>query len=336
MSEKIAILGAGSWGIAIANLLHGNGHKINLWEFNRDDYLMLRKSRVNDKRLPGTIINPEIKLVNDLAEAVADVTYIVFAAPAQKMREVCLSLENSLTEKKKFVNLAKGVEVGTLLRMSEIISEIVSFSDKKEIASLSGPSHAEEVAMGLPTSVVAASASLDYAGEIQRLFSSSFFRVYRSQDIIGVELGGALKNVIAIASGITQGLGYGDNTTGALITRGLAEITRMGIRLGADAATFAGLSGIGDLVTTCISRHSRNRYVGDKIGRGEKLKDILAGMTMVAEGVDTCRSAKAMSDKYGVEMPITAQVHKVLFENRPPLEAVADLMGRPLKEEVWK
>ncbi len=182
---------------------------------------------------------------------------------------------------------------------------------------------------------MAASRNSEFAGQIQNLFSNRTFRVYRSKDIVGVELGGALKNIVAIASGITQGLGFGDNTTGALITRGLAEITRMGVKQGAEAMTFAGLSGIGDLVTTCISQHSRNRYVGEKIGRGEKLKDILAGMVMVAEGVDTCRSAKAMSDKFGVEMPITAEVYKVLFEDKPALEAVVDLMGRSLKEEIW-
>jgi glycerol-3-phosphate dehydrogenase (NAD(P)+) len=184
--------------------------------------------------------------------------------------------------------------------------------------------------------VVAASINNDLAADIQEIFSSRTFRVYRSTDLVGVELGGSLKNVIAISSGILQGMGLGDNTTGALITRGLAEITRMGVKLGADPETLAGLSGIGDLITTCISRHSRNRYVGDRIGRGEKLKDILSSMVMVAEGVDTCRSAKAMSEKYDVEMPITDQVYSVLFEDKSPGEAVEELMTRSLKDEVWR
>jgi glycerol-3-phosphate dehydrogenase (NAD(P)+) len=335
MPEKIAVLGAGSWGISIANLLHSNGHQVALWEFNLDDCRMLQNDRMHQSKLPGIIIPDEIAITNDLSEAVNAAGFLILALPAQKIRAVGESLNALLKSPRYFVNLAKGVEIGTLLRMSQVIKETIAVASDDNVATLSGPSHAEEVSRNLPTTVVAASANAEFAMQVQRLFNNRSFRVYRSTDLIGVELGGSLKNVIAIASGITQGLGFGDNTTGALITRGLAEITRMGVKLGADPLTFAGLSGIGDLITTCISKHSRNRYVGEHIGRGEKLKDILNNMVMVAEGVDTCRSAFAMSTKYEVEMPITAEVFHVLFENKPAAEALADLMGRSIKEEIW-
>jgi glycerol-3-phosphate dehydrogenase (NAD(P)+) len=257
------------------------------------------------------------------------------ASPAQTIRSVCTALNPILDDRRFFINLAKGVEVGSLLRMSEVIEKFIDSASKDNIATLSGPSHAEEVARGIPTSVTAASTNINFAERIQNIFSNGFFRVYRSDDVIGVELGGSLKNVVAIASGITQGLGYGDNTSGALLTRGLAEITRMGVKMGADPLTFSGLSGIGDLITTCLSKHSRNRHVGERIGQGEKLDEILESMVMVAEGVATCKSAYAMAEKYKVEMPITAEAHKVLFENKPPDRAVKDLMTRSLKEEIW-
>jgi glycerol-3-phosphate dehydrogenase (NAD(P)+) len=335
MSEKMAVLGAGSWGIAIADLLYSNGLSVRLWEFDRSEYEYLIGHRTHEKKLPGIKISDDVAITNRLEDAVYDADFIVLAIPCQKMRDVCRSLDSLHEKPRKYINLAKGVEVGTLSRMSEVIDSTIAESEPVNIATLSGPSHAEEVARRIPTSVVAASKDPGFARQVQELFSARSFRVYSSQDITGVELGGSLKNVIAIASGIIQGLGLGDNTTGALMTRGLAEITRMGVRLGAEPLTFAGLSGVGDLITTCISKHSRNRYVGEHIGRGEKLKDILAGMVMVAEGVDTCRSAHAMAEKYDVEMPITAEVHKVLFEDKPPSEAVADLMGRSLKEEIW-
>ncbi|MEW5924592.1 MAG: NAD(P)H-dependent glycerol-3-phosphate dehydrogenase, partial [Candidatus Zixiibacteriota bacterium] len=309
MPVKMAVLGAGSWGIAVANLLRGNGHSVTLWEFNKADYEYLAANRTHEKKLPGIDIPPDIVITNNLEEAIQDAVHIVLAIPAQKIRMVCDALNKIKIPDAGFINLAKGVEIGTLLRMSEVICSTIDVLEMNRIATLSGPSHAEEVARGIPTSVVAASMNSDFAVEIQELFNNISFRVYRSTDLIGVELGGSLKNVIAIASGITQGLGYGDNTTGALLTRGLAEITRMGVKAGADPLTFAGLSGIGDLITTCVSRHSRNRYVGEHIGKGEKLRDVLNGMVMVAEGVDTCRSANAMADKFDVDMPITRQVY---------------------------
>ncbi len=333
--ERIAILGAGSWGIAIANLLYQNNYKAKLWEFNPDDYQILLEHRTHPKKLPEAYIPDDILITNILNEAIADVEYIVLAVPSQRVRNVCLLLKPILKEMPNFINLAKGVEVGSLLRVSEVVGETIPDFDRKRFAVLSGPSHAEEVAKDMPTSIVAASSNPELAKSVQRIFSSDTFRVYRSSDLIGVELGGSLKNIIAIASGILHGLGLGDNTAGALITRGLAEITRLGVKLGAEAETFAGLSGIGDLIATCLSKHSRNRYVGERIGRGEKLQAILDSMVMVAEGVYTCQSAQELSEKYQVEMPITNEVYQVLFKNKSPREAVTDLMTRTLKKEIW-
>ena len=333
--EKLAILGAGSWGIAIANLLFENGHKVKLWEFNPDDYQILLKNRTHPKKLPEAQIPEDILITNILNEAIADVNYIVLAVPSQNVRDVCVQLQPKLSGAPNFVNLAKGVEIGSLLRVSEVVGQTIPGFDSSRFAVLSGPSHAEEVTKDMPTSVVTASANPDLAESVQRIFSNKTFRVYRSTDLNGVELGGSLKNIIAIASGILHGLGYGDNTSGALITRGLAEITRLGVKLGAEAETFAGLSGIGDLIATCLSKHSRNRYVGERIGRGEKLQEILDSMVMVAEGVYTCQSAQELSEKYNVEMPITNEVYKVLFKNKSAREAVTALMTRSLKKEVW-
>jgi len=233
MAEKIAVLGAGSWGIAVANLLAENGHKITLWEFDSQEYGKLIKNRISESRLPGIAIAAEINIVNGLSETL-DSEYFLFILPAQKVRSVCEKLSDLHIDRKKFINLAKGVEIDTLKRMSEVIIDLVPAASPDNVATISGPSHAEEVSRGIPTSVVAASGNLEFAKEIQHLFSNQSFRVYRSEDIVGVELGGSLKNVIAIASGIIQGMGFGDNTIGALLTRGQAEIARMGEHLGAD------------------------------------------------------------------------------------------------------
>lgn len=335
MSEEIAVLGAGSWGIAIANLLCRSKHDVSLWEFDPHEFEILRAQRRHEKKLPGVTIDSAIKITNNLESAISDSAYIVFAVPAQTLSRVCDRLKSLPVEGKCYVNLAKGIETGTLYRMSQVIRSKLAVSDADYVATLSGPSHAEEVARDIPTSVVVASENAAFAERVQEVFSHHLFRVYRSTDLIGVELGGALKNVIAIASGIIQGLGFGDNTLGALMTRGLAEITRVGIKLGADPLTFSGLSGLGDLITTCISEHSRNRHVGWRIGKGEKLNGILESMVMVAEGVETCRSALELSHRHDVEMPIAREVHKVLFEDKSPADAVSDLMGRSLKEEIW-
>ena len=333
--EGIAVLGAGSWGIAAGNLLYENGHKIKLWEFNSDDYKVLLEHRTHPQKLPEAYVPEGILITNILNEAITDVEYIVLAVPSQNVRDVCIQLKPILIGAPYFINLATGVEIGSLIRISEVVGEILPGFDENRFAVLSGPSHAEEVTKNMPTSVVTASVNPALAKSVQRLFSNKTFRVYRSADLIGVELGGSLKNIIAIASGILHGLGLGDNTSGALITRGLAEITRLGVKLGADSETFAGLSGIGDLIATCLSKHSRNRYVGERIGRGENLKEILDSMVMVAEGVYTCQSAQELSEKYQVEMPITNEVYKVLFKEKSPKKAIGDLMSRSLKEEVW-
>ncbi len=335
MNERVTILGAGSWGMAAAALLHRNGARVKMWEFNRRDYEIILKERRHPAKLRDVRLDASIEITNDLDHAVNDAEYIILAVPSQFLRSVLAQMKQRNFDGVGFVNLAKGIETGSLKRMSEVVGEELAVTADR-IATLSGPSHAEEVVADLPTAVVAAGPSVDFIGRIQTLFSSQSFRVYHTDDLIGVELGGSLKNIIAIAAGITAGLGMGDNTMGALITRGLAEITRLGVAMGAQALTFAGLSGIGDLITTCNSRHSRNRYVGEKIGQGQKLDDVLAGMTMVAEGVQTTRSGYALAGKFSVEMPITCEVHEVLFNGKPAAEAVADLMGRTLKAEIWQ
>jgi glycerol-3-phosphate dehydrogenase (NAD(P)+) len=335
MYKRIAIIGAGSWGMAVADLLHANGHSVILWEHNDHDFRLLKSTRANHARLKNFTLPSEIDLTQSLEEAVKSADLILLTTPSQFVRGVLESIKPLIPRGVHVVTLAKGIENGTLKRMSEVIAEVLHI-ESSGIAVISGPSHAEEVAVKAPTAVVVASTDDTTAIKIQELFSNNYFRVYKSDDVIGVELGGALKNIIAIATGITDGLGMGDNTKGALITRGLAEITRLGVTLGARAETFAGLSGIGDLVTTCVSRHSRNRFVGEAIGKGQQLDDILSRMTMVAEGVATTRSGYELSMRYSVEMPITRAVYQVLFENKPPADGVAELMGRRLKAEVWR
>ncbi len=335
MAERVGILGAGSWGMAVARLLDGNGSDVRLWEFDPAEYKKLLEHRTIPGKLKDVRLAESIDITNDLEYAVSDCGLIVLAVPSQSLRSVLVRLKACLPSGVALVNLAKGVETGSLKRMSSVILEELKVSPEN-VATISGPSHAEEVVRDMPTTVVAAGCGEDLVNRLQRVFSSNSFRVYTSDDLIGVELGGALKNIIAIGVGITDGLGLGDNTRGALITRGLAEITRLGTAMGARGETFAGLSGIGDLVTTCISKHSRNRYVGERIGRGLKLQEILESMAMVAEGVETTRSGYRLSEQLKVEMPITMQVHRVLFEDKPAAEAVQVLMGRELKAEIWR
>lgn len=335
MADRIAILGAGSWGMAIASLLDKNGHNVRIWEFNHEDYQKLLKYRTHPDKLKQNRLAESVDITNDLEYAVDGALWITLAVPSQFLRSVLVKLTGHKFGATGFVNLAKGIETTSLRRMSTVIREELGVESAR-IVTLSGPSHAEEVVADLPTAVVAAGISPDVISEVQRIFSTQSFRVYGSDDLIGVELGGSLKNIIAIAAGIIAGLGLGDNTMGALMTRGLAEMTRLGIAMGAQPRTFAGLSGIGDLITTCSSRHSRNRYVGEKIGQGQKLSTVLASMTMVAEGVETTRSGYALAGQHKVEMPITNEVYKVLFEDKPPDEAVDDLMGRSLKSEIWQ
>jgi len=304
-----------------------------MWEFDLHELSLLIHRREHPQKLPGIIIDESVRLTGNLDEALHQAEIAIIAVPTQKIAAVCR--QATAAPSRLIVNLSKGIEEKTLRRVSQIIKEEWSGVDPDTIVALSGPSHAEEVARCLPTSVVAAGAE-PKCRLAQEIYSNAAFRVYRSSDLVGVELGGSLKNIIAIGAGIAQGLGFGDNTQGALITRGLAEITRLAVVMGGDPATLAGLSGVGDLITTCISRHSRNQYVGYQIGQGKTLKEVLSEMVMVAEGVTTCRSARELARRHGVEMPITEAVYNVLFEDRPPRDAVVELMTRPLKAEVHR
>jgi glycerol-3-phosphate dehydrogenase (NAD(P)+) len=332
---KISVLGAGSWGIAISVLLFSNGHQVTLWEFDHHEMSRLEKEREHKQKLPGIIIPKEIEITNDLTYAIGGAEMMVLALPSHTVREVAKKLAKLNFADSIIVNLAKGIENGTLCRVSEILREELPSILSDRIATLSGPSHAEEVAVRIPTTVVVAGFQEEIAQKIQQTFMNQYFRVYTNSDIVGVELGGSLKNVIAIAAGICDGMGLGDNSRGALITRGLAEIIRLGEKLGAKRETFAGLSGLGDLVTTCISKYSRNRFVGEQIARGKTLSQVLKEMTMVAEGVKTTKSAYQLSLRHKVEMPITEQVYKVLFEDKEPKKAIAELMTRDPKSEIW-
>lgn len=315
-------------------LLHDNGHRVSIWEFFPEEADRLANERESKGRLPGTIIPDEISISSDLELSTESADLICFVVPSHTVRATARKLSALRPEAELYVNCAKGIENKSLKRMSEVLLDEMVHVNPAQILTLSGPSHAEEVAGRLPTSVVAAGESEPNALVVQEAFNNEMFRVYSSTDLVGVELGGSVKNVIAIASGICQGLGFGDNTSGALITRGLAEIVRLGERMNADPMTFAGLSGLGDLVTTCLSRHSRNRFVGEEIGKGRKLSEILGSMTMVAEGVRTTESVHSLAKREGVEMPIAEEVYRILFEEKDPKLAVRDLMTRDLKAEI--
>ena len=332
---KIAVLGAGSWGVATSALLYSNGHQVTLWEFDHQEMTKLSQEREHKQKLPGIIIPKEIEITDDLTCATLEAEMLVLALPSHTVRGVARKVAEVNLADPVIVNLAKGIENDTLCRMSEILKEELPSNLHDRIVTLSGPSHAEEVSRKIPTTVVVAGFQEKIAKKIQRTFMNPYFRVYTNSDIIGVELGGSLKNVIAIASGICDGMGLGDNSRGALITRGLAEIIRLGEKLGAKRETFAGLSGLGDLVTTCISKYSRNRFVGEQIGKGKTLDQVLKEMTMVAEGVKTTKSAYQLSMKHKVEMPITEQIYTVLFEDKQPQQAMAELMTRDPKSEIW-
>jgi len=330
---NIAVLGAGGWGTTLSILLHDNGHKVTLYEYKPDYAEFLQEKRINETYLPGIKIPYEIEITSNLEEAVKNKHIIVLAIPTQYIRSVIEKIDFNLIKNAVIVNVAKGIEISTLKRVSEIIKDVFTEIDETKISTLSGPSHAEEVARKIPTAVVVGSKSIETAKFVQNEFMNSYFRVYATTDIVGVELGGSLKNVIAIGAGICDGAGFGDNTKAAIMTRGIAEISRLGIALGAKPETFAGLSGIGDVIVTCMSKYSRNRYVGEQIGKGRKLKDILAEMEMVAEGVTTAKSVYQLSQKVGVEVPICVEVYKILYEDKDPILATTDLMTRRPKEE---
>jgi glycerol-3-phosphate dehydrogenase (NAD(P)+) len=331
----ITVLGAGSWGTTLAILLAGKSHQVSLWSYKTEDAERILATRMNAPYLPGITIPEAVQVTSDLETSVRGAEMIVAAVPSQFMRGVVERLRPLPLDRLRVVNVAKGIENGTLLTMSEMLRDALPGLPPSSIVTLSGPSHAEEVSRNVPTTVVAASSSVETARLVQTVFMSPSLRVYVSTDIRGVELGGALKNVIAIAAGIVDGAELGDNTKAALMTRGVAEITRIGVALGAQARTFGGLSGIGDLMVTCMSRHSRNRYVGVEIGKGRHLRDILREMVMVAEGVATTQSALALSERAGVEVPIIAEVYRILFEDKDPLVACRDLMTRDPKGEIY-
>lgn len=329
----IGCIGAGSWGTTLSIYLARLGHSVRLWAHSPERREEIRSRRENATYLPGATLPDSITLVDTVAETL-DAPFTLIATPTQFIRETLSSVNSFADLRPVYVNTSKGIEIGTILRISEVIADVTGAPPEK-IVTLSGPSHAEEVSHSDPAALVAGCLAVETAIAVQDLFNSSTLRVYATDDIVGVEIGGALKNVIAICTGIVDGLDYGDNTKAALITRGLAEITRLGIAMGARQETFSGLSGLGDLIVTCTSRHSRNRYVGEQIGRGRSLKEITEEMSMVAEGVSTTRSAWALAQAHGVEMPLLNQVHAVLFEGKPTKRAILDLMERSTKLEHW-
>ena len=332
---NIGVVGAGSWGTALADLLARIGHKVTLWAYEADLVLRMRETRENDLFLPDISLHEELEFSNSLAEVVKGRELVLLVPPSQLMRRVLRELLPDLKDGGVLVSASKGIENETLMTMSQVISEELERAGRKaDLAFLSGPSFAREVAGGLPTAVVVAAEYEAVAGLVQKVFSGERFRVYTNSDVIGVEFGGSLKNVMALAAGIADGLGFGSNTRAALITRGLSEMTRLGVAAGAQRETFAGLAGMGDLVLTCTGDLSRNRTVGLELGRGRALKDILAGMNMVAEGVKTTISTYQLAAKLKVSAPITEQIYKILEEGKDPRQAVTDLLARNLKSEV--
>lgn len=330
---KISIIGGGSFGSALAIHLAKSQEELSLYIRNKDSYNLIKETRMNKKYLKEVKIPENIVLLNDIEEAVKDADIVVLAVPSQELRNVLKTIKAYINEDKIFVNVSKGIEIATLKTMSEVFYE---FNPKGRFVSLSGPSHAEEVAVSIPTTIVSASKSVSDAELIQDVFSSDNLRVYVNDDLLGVELAGATKNIIALGSGICEGRGYGDNTKAALITRGIHEITKLGLALGAKASTFYGLAGIGDLVVTCTSKHSRNKTCGVYIGEGQSVEGAIDKVGMVVEGIKTTKSTYMLKEKYSVEMPIVDMMYKLLYEDYPLDSVVAELMGRPLKHEMEK
>lgn len=333
--KKISIIGAGAWGTALAVVLERSRaqHRIALWVREKDVLASLKSEGKNPVFLPGFTIAPETEVTGDFGEVVAEADLVVLAVPSAHMREVCIAMLPFVTPTMAFVSAAKGLEMESLLRMTEVIEQALGPKLRPRVAAISGPSFAKEVARGDPTAMVTASADRQLASELQQEFSGPTLRLYTNDDVIGVEMGGATKNVIAIAAGVAEGLGLGHNTIAALITRGLTEMTRLGTAMGARRETLAGLSGMGDLVLTCTGDLSRNRTVGAELGRGKKLADILKPMRTVAEGIPTTAAARTLARRVGIEMPITEQMYAVLYEGRSPQDAIRELMERRLKPE---
>ena len=332
--KNVAILGAGSWGTALARVLADNGHTVVLWGNNPKVLQEINEVHTNAHYLPGAVLPDAIRAEASLEMTLKYADVVVIAVPTAAIRIVARQISAVLTQEMLFVHVSKGIGPETSKRISEMLIEELPAEKVKNIVVLSGPSHAEEVILQMPTTVAAACADLADAKWVQSLFSNRFFRVYTNEDVVGVELGGALKNIIALAIGITDGLKYGDNVKAALMTRGLAEMTRLGVKLGANPLTFAGLSGLGDLIVTCTSVHSRNWRAGNMLGQGKNLEEILENMGMVVEGVRTTKAAYELSQKLGVDMPITAALYQILFENKNPKDVVEMLMNRDLRNEV--
>lgn len=327
---KIGIIGAGSWGTALAVLLHKNGNNITVWSVMEEEILMLQREHEQKDKLPGVRLPEDILFTTDLEQAVKGRDVLVLAVPSPFIRDTAKKMAPYVTPGQKLVNVAKGIEESTLMTLSQVIAQELPDAD---VAVLSGPSHAEEVGRGLPTTIVVGAARRETAEYLQNLFMNEVFRVYISSDVAGMELGAALKNVVALAAGIADGLGYGDNTKAALITRGIAEIARLGISMGGRIETFYGLTGIGDLIVTCASMHSRNRRAGILIGKGATMEEAMKEVKMVVEGVYSARAGLALSQKYHVSMPIIEQVNRVLFQGMPADAAVKELMMRDKKVE---
>ena len=333
--EPVTILGAGSWGTALAISLARNNRRVLLWARRPDVAEFMQTERHNPSYLQDIPLPDNIYITSNLKEAAQRGRLWTFAVPSYAIRSVAAQLQEIASEHQILVSAAKGIETDTLETTSQILTESLPQVPAHQIGVLYGPSHAEEVALGKPTAVVAASREESTAERIQATYMSDRLRVYVNTDLIGVEIGGAVKNVIAIAAGICDGAEFGDNAKAALVTRGIAEIARLGVAMGAHPLTFAGLAGIGDLVVTCMSKFSRNRYVGEQIGKGRKLEDILAEMNMVAEGIKTTRAVRKLAQKHGVEMPISEGVYRVLFEGLDPVKGVHELMSRTPKKEDW-
>ncbi|MGA2774700.1 MAG: NAD(P)H-dependent glycerol-3-phosphate dehydrogenase [Candidatus Omnitrophota bacterium] len=331
VKPRISIIGDGGWGTTLAIALSKKGYNVTVWGAFPDYCTYVATNRINPKFLPGIRIPKDIGITHNLRNVLPGRELIILAVPSQHMREVLRKVKNAPYPKDTvYLSVTKGIEIGTLKRMSEVIKSELG---PVKLGVLSGPTIAHEVAKGIPTTAVVSSYDAKIRTYLQNIFMTDKFRIYTNADVIGVELGGSLKNVIAIACGISDGLGFGTNTKAGILSRGLAEISRLGRAMGANASTFSGLSGLGDLVTTCISTYSRNRFVGQRLGKGKTLKQIESHMQMVAEGVPTTKSAYALSRKYKVDMPITMEIYHVLYNNKSPLKAVRDLMTREKKDE---
>jgi len=334
MKKEMGVIGAGSWGTALANLLAEKGYAVALWVFEPDLCEILKRERENPVYLPKFILSENIKPTTSFAEVCLDKDILVSVTPSHVVRGVISQTLPYLSDRSIIISASKGIESDSLMTMSHVLKEVLPGNLHKNIVYLSGPSFAKEVIQKTPTAVAVASENMEAAGIVQETFATSYFRVYTNSDVIGVELGGAVKNVIAIAAGVSDGLGFGYNTRAALITRGLAEISRLGVKMGANPLTFSGLAGLGDLVLTCTSDLSRNRSVGFSLGRGVKLKEILNEMKMVAEGVKTTKAVYRIAKNLGVEMPITEQIYRLLYEDKPARDVVTELMTRDLKCEL--